>query len=201
MLGPVLISTVVSQDRDGQALRRSRVGRKLCLRLGLSAAFALVPCLLSRTASAFERQWHLGAGVGVVLPGETYATGGAAALHLAYGLSDVFDARLTLAGSMHESDDELSQKTSLGLATLGLAYKLDIIEWVPYFGVRAGGYYFGEAPFAPYSRAGGALGGMAGIDYSFSRSFAIGAELSYDELLPEGHVSGALLRAEYRWGF
>jgi hypothetical protein len=171
------------------------------LRVALAVAFVLVPCLLSRTASAFERQWHLGAGVGAVLPGETYQSGGAAALHLAYGVSDVFDARLTLTGSMHESEGELAQKTSLGLATLGLAYKLDIIEWVPYFGVRAGGYYFSEAPLAPYSRAGGALGAMAGVDYSFSRSFAIGAELGYDELLPEGHVSGGLLRAEYRWGF
>lgn len=167
----------------------------------LSLSLALFSCLLSRSALAFERQWHLGAGLGAVLPAETYGTGAAASLHLAYGLSDVFDARLTVAGSMHASDDELAQKTTLGLATLGLAYKLDIIEWVPYFGVRAGGYYFTEAPFAPYSRGGGALGAMAGVDYSFSRTFAIGAELGYDELLPEGRVSSGFLRAEYRWGF
>ena len=77
----------------------------------------------------------------------------------------------------------------------------NVIEWVPYFGVRAGGYYFGSEPRAPYSRRGGAIGGMAGFDYSFSRSFAVGTELSYDLLLPEGGVYGALVRAEYRWGF
>jgi hypothetical protein len=42
---------------------------------------------------------------------------------------------------------------------------------------------------------------MAGVDYSFSRSFAVGVELSYDLLLPQGGVYGTLLRAEYRWGF
>jgi hypothetical protein len=158
---------------------------------------------LPRGASAFERQWHVGAGLGVAVPSSAYAAGGGLALHGAYGISDVFDARLTLQSTRHVPDREDSGKTSLflSLATLGLAYKLDVIEWVPYFGVRAGGYYFSSAPLGPYSRQGGAIGGMAGCDYSFSRSAAVGVELSYDLLLPEGRVSGALLRAEYRWGF
>jgi hypothetical protein len=163
---------------------------------------ALLLWLLPDAASAFERQWHVGAGLGGVAPRSAYGLGGALALHGAYGLSDVFDARLTLESSLHKLDgDDASSTVSLSLATLGLAYKLDIIEWVPYFGVRAGGYYWGSAPVAPYSQRGGAIGGMAGCDYSFSRSAAIGVELSYDLLLPEGNVSGALLRAEYRWGF
>lgn len=176
------------------------------------AAWALVALgLFSRDARAFERQWHLGAGLGVAAPASGYQLGGALGLHGAYGVSDVFDARVTLESSLHrqrqraateppiEGDD--SGLTSLSRASLGLAYKLDVIEWVPYFGVRAGGYYFASAPLKPYSRGGGALGWMAGCDYSFSRNAALGVELSYDQLLPQGTVFGALLRAEYRWGF
>jgi hypothetical protein len=137
----------------------------------------------------------------LLAPTSAYGKGGAVALHGAYGLSDVFDARLTLASSLQDSKEDDTKHTVLSLATLGLAYKLDVIEWVPYFGVRAGGYFFSSAPLGPYSKQGGALGGMAGFDYSFSRSAAVGAELSYDHLLPEGGVYGALLRAEYRWGF
>ena len=170
-------------------------------RVGLSFLLALLPGSLPRTALAFERQWHLGAGAGATLPGKVYGVGPAVALHLAYGISDFFDARLSLAGSRHEAGSEAEQGTKFGLVTLGLAYKLDIIEWVPYVGFRAGGYYFTNAAPALEARGGGALGGMAGVDYSFSRSFAIGAELSYDALLPEGHVSGALLRSEVRWGY
>lgn len=199
MLRPVFASSHVSE------VSVWRPGRHVRALLSTSLLVAL--CWLPRSASAFERQWHVGAGLGVLVPSRVYGAGGAAALHAAYGLSDVFDARLALTGSLHEPDDDNEKRTSLGLATLGLAYKLDIIEWVPYFGVRAGGYYFTQAPPASkpdvetYSRGGGAVGAMAGVDYSFSRSFAVGAELSYDELLPEGHVSGAFLRAEYRWGF
>jgi hypothetical protein len=157
--------------------------------------------LIGREAGAFERQWHLGAGLGIAAPSSGYQLGGALGLHGAYGISDVFDARLMLESSLHGLDGGDSSVTSLSRASLGLAYKLDVIEWVPYFGVRAGGYYFGSSPVAPYERGGGALGGMAGCDYSFSRSAAVGVELSYDQLLPEGTIFGGLLRAEYRWGF
>lgn len=177
--------------------RTARFRFAACALVGLGSWF--VP----RGASAFERQWHLGAGLGVAVPTEAYGAGGALSLHGAYGISDVFDARLTLQSALHTPDAEDSGQPSLSLslATLGLAYKLDVIEWVPYFGVRAGGYYFSSAPLDPYSRLGGTVGGMAGCDYSFSRNAAVGVELSYDLLLPEGTVSGALLRAEYRWGF
>lgn len=153
----------------------------------------------AKSAYAFEREWHLGAGGGVVAPGSAYDLGPALAVHGAYGLSDVFDARLTLSGSRHTA--ARAPTTSLFTGTLGLAYKLDVIEWVPYVGVRAGYFSFSRSPLAPYERSGGVLGAMAGVDYSFSRSFALGAEVGYDLLVPEGTLMGALLHAEYRFGY
>jgi hypothetical protein len=187
--------------------------------------------LSARRADAFEREWHLGAGLGAVLPKDAYGAGGAVALHLAYGLSDMFDARLEARTSLHQlSEDNLraqpeerrrdyvlseeriraltEETLSFSQATVGVAYKLDIIEWVPYLGVRAGYYRFGTKPFegafAPgeaYEQSGGVIGTMLGVDYAFSRSAGIGLELDYDTLLPTGGAFGALLHAEYRWGF
>ncbi len=151
-------------------------------------------------ASAFEQQWHLGIGGGISAPSAEYRVAPTVALYGAYGVSDVFDVRLTASGSLLHSSSDGGGRTSLSLGTLGLAYKLDVIEWVPYFGVRAGYYEFGSA-VGEYSKRGATLGGMCGLDYSFTRSAAIGVEVSDDFLLPHGEVFGALLHAEYRWGF
>jgi hypothetical protein len=83
---------------------------------------------------------------------------------------------------------------------VGLAYKLDVLEWIPYFGVRAGYYRLGSEP-GPWERGGGALGGFVGLDYAISRSFAVGLEASVDRLLPYGAVSALGLRVEYRFGY
>lgn len=155
----------------------------------------------SRSASAFDGPWHVGAGGGVVAAATDYRTGPALTLHAAYGLTDVFDARLNLTSSWHQGKAEETSSVQLSSGSLGLAYKLDIIEWVPYLGVRAGYFRFSSNPAEGYARNGGLLGVMAGVDYSFSREFALGAELGYDLLLPEGRTAGALLRAEYRFGY
>jgi hypothetical protein len=157
--------------------------------------------LAPRRAQAFEKEWHLGVGAGVSVPSLSYRAAPTVSLHAAYGVSDVFDVRLTAAGTLLHLSPDGDGQNSLSLGTLGLAYKLDVIEWIPYCGVRAGFYNFGTAPAGEYSRRGAALGGMCGIDYSFTRSAAVGVEVSDDFLLPRGEVLMAMLHAEYRWGF
>ncbi|MFZ5889959.1 MAG: hypothetical protein ACOY0T_02735 [Myxococcota bacterium] len=166
----------------------------------MGCCLATLALLESRPAHAFEGLWHLGMGAGVSVPNDPYRAAAALSLHGAYGISDVFDVRLTATGSLLHLSPDGGRQNSLSLGTLGIAYKLDIIEWIPYCGVRAGFFVFGKAPEGGAARQGGALGGMCGIDYAFSRSAALGVELSRDFLLPEGHVFGALLHAEYRWG-
>lgn len=178
---------------------------------GIAVAVALGTLASPATARAFERQWHVGAGGGLVLPSRGHHPGPAASLHAAYGLSDMFDARLELRSSLHEEksaprDDQAmpapdEPPNSLSQLALGLAYKVDIIEWVPYLGVRAGYYRFGVAPQGGYARHGGMIGAVLGMDYAFSRSAAVGAEIDYDTLLPEGGALATQLHFEYRWGF
>lgn len=188
-----------------ESLQLTRLPR---LGFAFSVAFA-VANFVSAKAWAIENEWHVGGGVGVAQPTSTYQLAPLLSLHAAYGLSDMFDVRLTFAGSMHQPDPDIEaqgvEKTTLALGTLGLAYKFDVIEWVPYFGVRAGYFHFGPPPPSPdkftYSAAGGAIGVMAGVDYSFSREFALGVEFAYDALLPAGALTSGILHAEYRFGY
>ncbi len=61
------------------------------LGVGLSLALSAAP----RSADAFEREWHLGVGGGVA-SGTELGMSPALSAYAAYGLSDVFDARLEL---------------------------------------------------------------------------------------------------------
>jgi hypothetical protein len=172
----------------------------------------LVATLWAPSVQAFERQWHVGATGSVVFPNDSRARGYGAGVYGSYGISDVFDVRAELKSSFHE---QLTKRDAFTIhsGALGLCYKVDILEWIPYIGVRAG--YFEQAggleyrkdawgverPFLRWSRRGGFVGGFAGFDHAFSRSFAAGVEVATDQLLPDGLLSSLSLHAEYRWGY
>jgi len=174
--------------------------------LGVLSAIALV----AAPGQAFERQWHFGGGVGFADASEGYPPGPALGLHGAYGLSDVFDLRLELTGSRHVVDfaalsGDPSQPalgfTFLG-ARAGLSYKLDVIQWIPFAGVSAGGI----AILAPEGFTGtraSSLGLFAGVDYAATRSLGAGLLVTADYLLTSPTLSYAavLLRGEYRFGW
>jgi len=152
---------------------------------------------VSPPAFAFERQWHLGGGVGAAFPSNGYDLGPALALHGAYGISDVFDLRLELQGSRN---DFQGTPVSFYGARLGLAYKIDIIEWIPYIGVSGGsfGVVWSESFVLRPS-----AGAFFGLDYAVSRHFGLGVLAVGDIIIanPSVTVGAVLLRAEYRFGW
>ncbi|RYZ10025.1 MAG: hypothetical protein EOO73_00115 [Myxococcales bacterium] len=166
--------------------------------VGLSTALGVA----SRPAHAFERQWHLGAGAGVT-SGNGLKLSPAVGAYAAYGLSDVFDARLELTARGYHLGSE--QDPSALSAMAGVAYKLDVLRWVPWAGVYAGYLVFFEDPRQElsFARRDLALGLGAGLDYAFSRSWGAGVTLRFDDALTSSSAStfDALLRAEYRWGW
>src|SRR5690606_41512190 len=90
---------------------------------------------------AFEDVWHAGGGLGAVnASASDVGLGIGANAYAAYGLNDMFDLKLDLAASSHavEVVSGASERYRVLTATLGAAYKIDIIEWIPYFGVHAG---------------------------------------------------------------
>jgi hypothetical protein len=177
-------------------VRRFRFARAV---VTLAGVFGTL--LVGARADAFERQWHFGAGGGIASAGDGYALGPAIGLHAAYGLSDVFDARLELLVSQHA-------RASAGLPVdrfyggkLGVAYKLDVIQWIPYVGVSAG--FLGVVePRAPYRATQATLGLVGGLDYAVARSFGLGVVATADYVLgPTATMTAGLLRAEYRFGW
>jgi hypothetical protein len=170
--------------------------------------FALATMVAAPTAGAIEGQWHVGGGLGAATFART-DTGWAplVGIHAAYELSDMFDARLELTGSRHDFIEE--ESTDFYGAALGLTYKVDVIEWVPYFGLLGGYYAFSNEIVPPPLRT-RELGIMIplGLEWVPSRTFAAGLQVAYHGFLsdPLNSVGDApyvtvLLRAEYRIGW
>ena len=87
------------------------------------------------------------------------------------------------------------------LGTLGLSYKVDVIEWIPYFGV-SGGLWRTDMPESVVTETQDfALGGFIGLDYAASRAFGLGVTWRVHWLLAGEATSDTFLRAEYRWGW
>ena len=173
---------------------------KLAVLLGFGMACGLV--CAATPAHAFEREWHLGGGVGVS-SGNGLKMSPALSAYAAYGLSDVFDARVELTARGYHLG--ASENPNAFSAMAGVVYKLDVLSWVPWAGVYAGYLGFGDVPRAgsSFRQHDVALGLGAGLDYAFSRNFGLGVTLRMDQALVHTAATtfDALLRAEYRWGW
>jgi hypothetical protein len=170
--------------------------------LVLGVGVSLGPLVAAGSAQAFERQWHLGGGAGIS-SGSGLALSPAVAAYAAYGLSDVFDARVELTARGYHIGSKHNPHALSAMA--GVAYKLDVLRWVPWAGVYAGYLGFLDDPRAALSfqRHDVALGLGLGLDYAFTRQLGAGVTLRYDDALGRANTStfDALLRAEYRWGW
>jgi len=184
------------------------MGRQAVLAVRRFSVLAAAAVFLSTPmASAFERQWHVGGGFGFAAfaDGDT-STGPAIGIHGAYGLSDVFDLKVDLLGSRHTLENDQLRLLS---TTAGIAYKMDVIRWVPYFGAQVG-YYRLDGNQRPEGLPVNELGMSfdLGLDYAVRRNFGLGLQLRYHGFLadPLSSLGDAplftgLLRAEYRWGW
>jgi len=173
-------------------------------------AVLFASCVFSATnhASAFERQWHLGGGLGATAYPSTYSLGPAVGLNGAYGISDVFDVKLELLGSLHSY--ELTPLTTDHIRPLsiaaGLSYKLDVLQWIPYGALLVGYSHIGGtlAPRESLHADDAIAAVVVGLDYAVSRDFGLGLSVRGDLRLStpgSGEAITPLLRAEYHWGF
>ncbi|MBK9001320.1 MAG: outer membrane beta-barrel protein [Myxococcales bacterium] len=181
----------------------SRPGPRLA-RICLALAVLGAP----RLARAYEEQWHFGGGIGAAKFIESdIGTAPMLGVHVAYDISDMFDLRLELGAAEHQLVE--SQSTRLYSAAAGVVYKLDVLEWVPYFGILGGYYAFTGGPWPAHLKP-RELGVSVplGLDYTLSRTFGLGVQVAYVGFQsdPLGGVGDApyftaLLRAEYRLGW
>lgn len=175
----------------------------------VATAVATVPLFVSGSARAFEREWHVGGGLGVRAFPHHYSAGPALGLHGAYGISDVFDLKLELLGSYqtYRPNPLLPREGAEPYsAAAGLSYKLDVLQWIPYGALLVGYQHVaGRLPQGePFRRDDALLAFVLGLDYAMTRSFGLGGSLRADVLLsnPDQSLSFVpMLRAEYHWGF
>ncbi len=196
------------------SMKRGRVFGSL-----VAACVALAALCNARSAQAFEREWHLGGGVGLTAYPHYYTAGPALGLNAAYGISDVFDVKLELLGSLTTYTPPLSKdEIAAGLkskpseyaepwsAAAGLSYKLDVLQWIPYGALLVGYQHIGgRLPIGgPYRRDDALAAVLLGLDYAATRNFGLGASVRSDFLLTStehGVAFTPMLRVEYHWGF
>jgi hypothetical protein len=182
----------------------------------LSAAlFALLLPLLPSTASAIERQHHVGIGAQlatlVIEDKSTASVGGGLALHYTYGINDTFNLMVeatssSVAREQFQDTPETPRTRPAGIdhGAFGVGYVLDILQWVPYLCVLGGAYrvYGGTLPEDLYLPG---LSAGVGLDYQLTRSFAVGIgvreHLMISKLSTYPTYTTAFLRAEYMWGW
>jgi hypothetical protein len=175
-------------------------------RILLAAAVVVGVELVASPARAAERQWHAGLDAGyAALFGGASAGGIGGGAHLAYGLSDAFNALVELDMSRHSSVE-----TTVWSGAAGIAYTFDVARIVPYAGLLVGGYRLAgkvkcvETGCIPSVNA---LGGQVvlGLDYQLDPNWAIGGQLRMHTIFaadPVGVLAydTTFLRAEYTWG-
>ncbi len=181
---------------------------------------------LTTGASAYERQYKLGAGLGyetLKLAAAHDATGGSPALEvdLSYGLTDMFNLfaeasaatpSLTREGYSVPAEKEGAPPTEIPAVTLdgrftalsghaGVAYTLDVIRWIPYAGVGLGATHLRHAGVAK-TRASGVA--AVGLDYAMTRDLQVGAAVRM-VTAPGSSESWTsyqgFLRVGYTWGW
>lgn len=157
----------------------------------------------SPAARAFEKQWHVGGGIGARSVSESrVGLGPAVNAYGAYGLDDMFDVKLDFAASTHafEVAAGTSDRRSIYTTTLGISYKLDVLEWIPYFGAQLGWLSSNLPEGLDMGTHGWVVGGMLGLDYAVTPSFGLGVMNQIHIPLDGGSIVDLFLRAEYHWG-
>lgn len=166
----------------------------------IGPGLVLLVLTTGRSAAAFEDEWHGGVRAGAASLAKR-GWGPAVGLHGAYGISDMFDVSFEGLASRHD----WNTPTSVYSASVGLVYKVDVLEWIPYVGVLGGYYYYAgrQGPNGERSSQPGASVEL-GLDYLFLRNWAATAELRWHASFSDGMnvpLFSATLGAEYRWGF
>lgn len=170
----------------------------------------------SSEADAYERQWQAGFSAGYthfVNVGATTAPlasypGVGSSFSLTYGISDAWN----LIGHADFSFHPGASPVAIYGGGAGVSYVIDIVQWVPWLGVTAGGYGVSAldpcvaTDAAPCTNGRLGLSLLGGLDYQVSRRFSIGGGGRYTVLLfgnqnKVDHTISVMARVQYIWGY
>jgi hypothetical protein len=169
-------------------------------------------------AVAVERQHHIGVapGLGILATDKSKTAFGATlGAFYTYGLTDQFNLLAEGSIALHEFSREApdpkaplvipkTRPSTIGTSAVGVAYVLDVLRYVPYFGVLVGANFLGggttdQLVLAPSAQL------ALGLDYQFSRSFAMGIAFRQHMMLTKlatyPSYTTVFLKAEFAWGY
>lgn len=150
---------------------------------GLCAlAFSLCCWAIPARVAAYEDQVGIAidATYGRVVPNARRPDGLLLGVTGSLGLDDAWTARLRLGYGAHLPTDANGETLQAGLASAELLYLVDILEWVPYFGIGADVITFHDSnSFALESGGHFSLG----LDWLPTREWVFGADLRAITLL------------------
>lgn len=199
-------------------MRRSAV-------LAFVAAFvAALVCALAPRAGAVEKQHHLGVDPGVAVLAvdkkSTPSVGPAFVAHWAYGLSDAWQVAVEGGWSLVSLGEKRdvtvtdangkvttapnNRPGQIVHASAGVHYVIDVLRWVPYFGLHATGLgLVGGNLDAPKFIFGMTL--AVGLDYQVTRALTLGVAIRqhfpFSDFTTYPSLTHGLARAEFVWGW
>jgi hypothetical protein len=171
---------------------------------------AVAGVLAGSSAAAVEREQQAGGDLGASLIDASGKTrvGAAVGAHWTYGLTDAFNLLVegswSLVALRIHDDPQHTQPGWIANGDVGVAYVFDVLRWVPFVGLLAGGYVLsGGAIDGARVRPGVEL--QVGLDYRFNRSLKVGVvgreHMLFTDLSTYPAFTQLLARAEYTWGW
>ena len=180
----------------------------------LSLAAPALVLLFAPRAGAVERESHLGFGGGVsvlsISDKSSADVGGGLSLYYTYGLTDQWNllvqggVSLVSLGETADASTPKTRPTMVSNVSAGIGYVFDILSWVPYVGVLAGGYVLNGgtidgALFLPGASV------AVGLDYRLSRKLAVGIagrqHFFFTEMNTYPSFTDVFAKVEYSWGW
>jgi hypothetical protein len=166
------------------------------------------------SAGAVEREHHVGVDTGgamlLIADKSTPSVGAGVGAHWTYGLSDAFNlivdgswSLVAIGEKRLDANTPATRPATVTSLDAGIAYVLDVLRWVPWGGLMAGGYALGGGTISGTKF----LPGIAlalGLDYRISRSWAVGLSIRQHVLSNAStypSFTQTFARIEYTWGW
>jgi hypothetical protein len=173
---------------------------------------------LATPASAREREHTVGLDAGLSMlkidDKSTLSVCCGLGAHYSYGINDQFDFLAEGAYSIVSLKEDLvdadgkayptTRPTTVGHAAVGIGYVLDVLTYVPYFGVLVGGWTMGGGTLESRLFLPGAELAL-GLDYKLNRQWSVGIAIRQAMMLVKTSTypsyTNGFLRVQYSWGW
>jgi len=180
----------------------------------LVATVPLAGFLLVAPAHAVERESHLGFGGGLsilsVADKSSTDVGGGLGVFYTYGLTDQWNllvqGGISLVSTSEPADANTPRTRPYTVSNLsaGIGYVFDVLSWVPYVGVLAGGYMMNGGTIDGAHFLPGASVAL-GLDYKLNRKLAVGIagrqHFFFTEMSTYPSFTDVFAKVEYSWGW